>query len=363
MANVSKSLLDAISIIANKSADEVSSDKTIKAIVKKIVSTSEGKYLVSYNSGDFYAYLQSGVTDLYNIGEKIYVLVPEGDMTQKKFILGRVQEEDQESKKILQSSLLNDYVAIGSNAVVENKYVSPNKAYVKKMQPLALNSHHINDYYYCYLHDPDSVKDLPRKNNKHIYNTLEYPSVSIDEETFSNSAQEAEALLIRAKFKASLDTELAGNYGIIINIAFADETNPQTDKNGNVTYSPKLISYILDTSKMTGNPMKFYDYTSQYIIADFDGANYLYIDSIVAFSEGFVNTSINKHNDDDDIYIYIDDIEIVALNEITAVNGDYKLRLTTPKGNTIKVGKKNELKVTAVTTYINKDITKNTVFH
>ena len=93
MADLTKSLLDAISIIADKTVDEISSDETIKAAIKKVINTSEGKYLVNYNNGDFYAYKQSGSTDLYQTGEQVYVLIPKGDMSQKKFIIGRVEDD------------------------------------------------------------------------------------------------------------------------------------------------------------------------------------------------------------------------------------------------------------------------------
>ena len=356
MTDLTKSLLDAISIIANKSIDEISSDKTIKAVVKKVVSTSEGKYLVGCDEGDyFYAYNQSGSKDVYQVDEQIYILVPKDDMSQKKFIIGRVKndKEDVSSKKIT-SSLLNDYVIIGDNAVIENTYKEEDNIHVKRMQPLCLNSHAVNDFYYCYLHNP--IDDIE-------YNTINYPSVDIDEEMFFNSAKQAKALLLRAKFKADIDTSNIGNYGIIVNIAFADETNPQIDDEGNITYSPKLIAYVLDTNKMTGNPMKFYDYSSQYIISEFNGEKYLYIDSIVAFSEGFVDNPIEPHDENDDINIYIDNFEIIALDEVSAINGDYKLRLTTPLGNTVKTSKKDNLKIVATTTYLNQDITQNTVFY
>ena len=119
MADLTKSLLDAISIIADKTVDEISSDETIKAAIKKIVNTSEGKYLVNYNNGDFYAYKQSGSTDLYQVGEYVYILIPKGDMSQKKFIIGRVEDDKKYSAfKTLTSSLLNDYVIIGDNAII-----------------------------------------------------------------------------------------------------------------------------------------------------------------------------------------------------------------------------------------------------
>ena len=362
MVNLTESLLKAISIVADKSAEEAFSDKTIKAIVKKAVSTSEGKYrkyLVTYNGGDFYAYLQSGSTDVYQEGEQIYILVPEGDMGQKKFIIGRVKNEEYSSPKGLTSSLLNDYVTIGNNVIIENKYSSNDSLNIKRMQPLALNSYKTRDYYYCYLKNPENINGL----SEEYYNNFNYPAVSVDEEAFSNSAKQAKALLLRAKFKASLDVDNIGNYGIIVNVAFADDTNPQTDEDGVITYPPKLVAYVLDASKMTGNPMKFYDYTSQYMIAAFDNQNYLYIDSIVAFSEGFVDQDIDDIDDGIDPYIYIDGLEIIALDEIAAVNGDYKLKLTAPLGNTVKEGRKDNLSIRANVTYLNQDITNSTIFY
>ena len=257
--SISKSLLDAISIIAQKTADDISSDKTIIAIIKKSINTSEGKYLITYNSGNFYAYLQSGSKEVYSIGDQVYILVPQGDMSQRKFIIGKVQEdqEDQSSTQTSVTGLLNDYNILGSNAVVEKSYKSSNDLYVTKMQPLALNSHDMTYFYYCYVRETLSVDGIDLDYDSNIY-----PIIDIDEESFSNSAKQAEALLIRAKFKASLtDIDNIGNYGIIVNIAFEDTTNPQVDDNNNVTYPPKLIAYVLDMSKMTGNPIKYYDYT------------------------------------------------------------------------------------------------------
>ncbi len=361
MIDLTESLLKAISIVADRSAEEVASDKTIKVAIKKNISTSEGKYLVTYNGGDFYAYTQSGSKDIYEENEQVYLLLPEGDMSQKKFIIGKVEGEKNQSEKILNSSLLNDYVLLGDNAVIEKGY---GLLGIQKMQPLHLNSYKVQDYYYCYLRDKNLANEIVDENNNIIYNTSEYPIIDIDEESFSNSAKQAKALLLRANFKASLDTNSIGNYGFIVNIAFADKTNPQTDEDNNVIYPPKLVAYVLDTNKMTGNPEKFYDYTSQYTISNFDGENYLYIDSIIAFSEGFVEEEIkNYDNEIIDPYIYFDNIEIIALNEISAVNGDYKLRLSTPKGSTVKEGKKDSLEVAATVTYLNQDITKDTVFY
>ena len=374
MTNLTKSLLDAISIIADRSAEEVFSDTTIKVIVKKVVSASEGKYLVNYNNGDFYVYTQSGSKDVYEVNEQIYILIPEGDMSQKKFIIGRVQNDDEEeylSYEALSSSSLNDYITIGKNLIVENSYLIDGIV-SKTMYPLSLNSQTktgINSYY-CYLKNPEEVKNSLQneQQNNFKYNTIEYPTVDIDEEAFSNSAKQTKALLLRANFKASLGSDTnVSNYGIIVNIAFSDKTNPQIDDDGNVSYPPKLVAYVLDTSKMTGDPMQYYDYVSQYIISSFDSENYLYVDSIIAFTEGLASNEIEEigetGEEEKDSYIYINNIEIIALDEISAVNGDYKLKLTTPQGNTIKEGRNDILKVVANMTYLNQNITKDTTFY
>lgn len=361
MKDMQKSWLNAMFTIAQKTVDEISSDRTIKAIVKQVISTSEGKYLISRDSGStFYAYTQSGTTDIYQVGEQVYILIPADDMSQKKFILGRATDNKEfSSSGVSTEFLLSNYVPIGDNIIIEKEYKDSNNLNVKRMQPFSLNSHKINSYYCCYLRDLDDIDSSLIDD----YDTFTKPCIDIDEESFINSAKQAEALLMRAKFKANIDTDRMGNYGIIANIAFKDTTNPQVDADGNITYPSKLIAYVFDTNKMTGNPVKFYDYNSQYTILPFDGENYLYIDSIIAFSEGFVTTDTDPHSIDDDTNIYIDGLEIIALDEVTSINGDYKLKLTTPRGNTLRQRAKNELDIVATTTYLNQNITDGTTFY
>ena len=176
MADLTQSLLKAISIIADKTIEEVSSDKTIKGTIKQVVSTSEGKYLVNYNDGDFYAYVQTSSNTIYRTGEQVYILIPEGDMSQRKFIVGKVDENNERfSPRTSNTSLLNNYVLIGDNAVIENEYTSQEQLAVQRMQPLSLNSQAISDFYYCYLRNPGMVADLPKDDNdQYIYNTFIY---------------------------------------------------------------------------------------------------------------------------------------------------------------------------------------------
>ena len=83
------------------------------------------------------------------------------------------------------------------------------------------------------------------------------------------------------------------------------------------------------------------------------------------FSEGFTDQIIEEENEDEDIdnHIYIDNLEIIALDEVSAISGDYKLRLTTPKGNTVKSGENENLKISATMTCLNENITSDTVFY
>jgi hypothetical protein len=322
MANsLSKSLLEAMKIIADKSIDELKTDQTVTAIIKKPLDSSLGQYLVTYNSGDFQAYLQSGSTDIYKTGESVYVLIPEGDMTNKKFIVGRVA--DTTVTTISATNDLNDYNLIGDNVVTINS-------------TLGLRSKYVSDYQ-CWYSATDS----------------EYSdgSITIDEKNFSNGANYAEALLIRADFKANLyDAQFVGNYGLIVTLEFKDDSA----KSGT-----KLVSYKLDTNKMTGNPLKYYSYNNQYIIGSFDSENYLRVYSVVGFAEGFTNQTIVDSPAD----IFIDNIELYLLDDLTAIDGNYRLKLSTPLGNNIADINDKDKSIKAQVLYNNSDISDDCTFY
>ena len=79
----SKNLFSAIDIITDKKMRELALDRTIKCL---IVRSGYGTEIeVSHQGQKFIAYSSGGVT--YQKNQVVYVLIPQGDMSNKKFII------------------------------------------------------------------------------------------------------------------------------------------------------------------------------------------------------------------------------------------------------------------------------------
>ena len=79
--------LAAMKIISDKSVSNLRLDKTIEGTIVKIEDTAAGKYRVDYNGNRLVAYSEN-TEKIYSINSRVYVKIPEGDFTKKKFIEG-----------------------------------------------------------------------------------------------------------------------------------------------------------------------------------------------------------------------------------------------------------------------------------
>ena len=297
-SNLQDSLLQAIDYLVNNRVDKISKDVTITATIKKVSNSLTGEYQVNYNGGFLIAYAQEGAS--YSENQEVYVLIPENDWSKRKLIIGKASKVTEDENITFVSSLVNDYNMIGQNTIVDHNHVLPE----------GLQSYLVNDYKLLYQRGDE-----------------ENSVVSFNESEFSNYIKDAEALLIEASFMTRLPRahRLAknGRYGIQFVLVFKNQDRPQ---------ETKYVSYVLDSNSMTGNPFLYNSYTDQYAIFPIDAENYLYVDSIMIWSEGFVTESDtaqgNLWGDD----IFIKEPEIYGLRQITATNGDYMLRLSTPEG-------------------------------
>lgn len=97
-------VLEAVNIITDSKLKNLKFDKTIIATIKDIVDPNQGKYRIEYEAGSFYAYTD---TEVYSKGESVYVNIPEGDYSNKKFITGRVSNIEENVLGVDLTNILN----------------------------------------------------------------------------------------------------------------------------------------------------------------------------------------------------------------------------------------------------------------
>ena len=308
--NIQETILKAIDTLVTNRIDKIQADKTVIGTVVSCTNALTYEYKLNYNGGFMYAYAQEG--DTYTQNASVYVLVPQGDFTQKKTIIGKTQNRDNDENISFVSSAINDYNLIGKNVIIDKLGVQPGR----------LNTY--KEKSYCLFYQRGMESDSTNK------------FVTIDIQELENNLREAEALLIEASFKTRMPKEhrisKTGNYGLEFVLAFADRDN--VDDKGNAAI--KYLSYVIDSANMTGNPFNFTSWFDQYNIYPIDLENFLYIETILGYSQGFVDKTDIKQAElwGDDIFIK--DIEFYGLKKISAVNGEYRLSLSMPQGSTFK---------------------------
>ena len=89
MNNIENSICDAIDILVKQAINSANFDKTIQATIINCSEPSTGEYLVKYQDSKFYAYA-SNPDITYNSGALVHLLIPEGDFSKTKYIVGYV---------------------------------------------------------------------------------------------------------------------------------------------------------------------------------------------------------------------------------------------------------------------------------
>ena len=306
--DIQESLLKAMDSLVNDRLDKYTIDQTITCNIVRCVNALNGEYLVSYQGGNMTAYAEDLAA--YSKGTSVYVLIPEGNFSNKKLILSRASSVGDDENLTFVSSMVNDYNPLGQNVISTKK------------QDASFGLH-------SYLHEDRILL--------YDYEDQENSLLNVNIEEFSNYIKNADAVILEASFLTRLTNEhrntRTGIYGLQFVLAFQDRSTAEP------TY--KTLSYVIDTNSMTGNPYAFRAWSNQYAIYPIDTENFVRIQSIMFYSQAF------EAEDDlikDRLYgadIFCQEIEFYALKKITAVNGDYSLRLSTPQGATFKTSDPN----------------------
>lgn len=115
MSDFMESIFDSVSIIVDKKLEELAFDTTMICRIVDDSNSKNGKYKVTDGSITFEAYSESSE---YKSGESVRVTVPNNDYSQKKFIIGKyVEGEEENNTPITYVSQIDSVVNVSGNLI------------------------------------------------------------------------------------------------------------------------------------------------------------------------------------------------------------------------------------------------------
>lgn len=117
MSKLIEDFFDAVNTISQGNVDAAKNDATIDAEIKSVVNVDIGQYKVSYQGNVFDAYSADPLS-VYKTGEQVYVLVPQGDFSKRKVILGRSDYQNNSTFQDRQD-MTNFYIQKGPNWITD----------------------------------------------------------------------------------------------------------------------------------------------------------------------------------------------------------------------------------------------------
>ncbi len=325
-------LLDAIDYMTTAKMDKLTLDKTVVATIVKNEDLIKNTYRIRYQGNEnLIAKAQSG--DTYKKGQQVYVLVPQNDLSNDKIILGTASVDNASSEAGFISSVMNDYTYSGENAFLSSSRV------------FGLRSAHI-------------AEQQDKKDSELVYGSADFLEQAGDQVSpyivntrFGQSAKNSEKIMLKAEFRTSLPSwhrmpNCGGEYGLKVVLSFntndvyyyvigtdgkekttKDDGTPYiaSDEGVKVGHKKRYQLYTLESSSsaFTGQPFNYPSFTEQYAIFDFDAKNFNAVESVVVYCQGFPL----KEGESEAENIFIRNVQIYGLSRITAVQGDYSLRL------------------------------------
>lgn len=291
MNELQQSILEAINVLSK--ANDVNNVQTItiEAVIESVDNVVLGKYTVNYMENKFTAYASGGTS--YQKEQKVYVLIPNGDFTKSKMIIG----------------------AVGGNAL--SQIQEDNSRYIFTSDNIIFNG--------------NTTHSLCSYQNK----TEEWNALSEDNKIlFYKYAQKQKVFQFSCDIKTSLPVQ-------------------QIDKRGyyylNFTYAIIQDGFsvhqtiTLNVNNILGNPYQLNDWVNQKIIFTLDENVELDKDFMPKLEIGcsdFIEDNTKTEKD-----IFFKNFTLQSLEDAGLVKG-YKLYITSDKGVYMKSPEITTIKLT-----------------
>ena len=298
--DLQQSMLDAMQLLSEKAASNTGATLTVKCTITDVVDAGLGLYEVKYGENKFNVYNSSGIN--YVIDDIVYIVVPDGDFSQQKFIIGSSAPK---ASMLVQEDSSELFIPISEN-----------------------------------LFDADGAVNLRSwmdESNVLPMGTTDFNTV------FNNYLNTYKNFVFTASIKTEIDKDhqMKGNYGLILYLPFL----VKNINGGSQVKTPIWRSYNMDVSTIQGNPYDFnvYQKVNLYYTVDdeleYDTSRTPFIE---AFTEGFGYTAPRT---DIPFDIYIKDIGVKMIDVLTEEEKQgYSLTIVSDDGNYFLAGRYNKSK-------------------
>ena len=343
MDEYSKAILDAIKIVVDRANNELARDLTVQGEIVSIVDLDTGEYRAKQNGAIITVYSRIP-EEQYEIGEKVYITVPEGDFSNLKIIFGRVKRESL-AEKMEASSPTRYNEASPYLDTIFNFNPSPND-----LDPAIRG----NNIWGLTAGVNGPIKIWQKNSIQPI--TWSYGEQA--QVIFRQYAKYHNYIELTGSFWNELKgTHITGNYGIEVGFYIDNEGNIETRR--------------LDFSSFNGDPMHYATPSPQSIIIETEKDYYKGLAYIKFFQENFaydkyedyvkqddgsieVVTVIN--NSEETPNLFAKDINLRFVDKVEIDPNSYYLHIATPNSNSFISSSSGDIELIGQLLYQNKNI-------
>lgn len=293
-SNIQNSLFEAMKIFSESATANSNATITIEGSISAIEDEAAGIYSVEYLGSVFTAHSNSNTT--YSVGDSVYILVPDGDFSKEKIVLGLISASASAYTNNIEDG--DNYYDVSDNlmdydigTIKLSSYATVNK-----------NDNKVN----ITTHDAGVFGAL-MKGYLNDYRTFK--------------------LSLSAKTALDVEQQSKGNYGIVLYIPIIESA-----ESGEGSQNQTWKTVYLETANFVGTPYRYDAWAPQEVYFTID-EQYTYDDTRIPYYSYFCYDFV-QYPDRANIYdIWLKNISLQVVNEMSTdeITG-YSLSLKASQG-------------------------------